>query len=50
MAAKLINIININTLTFLLNIYRQGNIIFIISLYKIDRLFKSRKKDKKDFF
>jgi hypothetical protein len=47
-AAKLVNIADINTPAFLLNIYRQGNIIFTISLYKINQLFKSRKEDKKD--
>jgi hypothetical protein len=35
-AAKLVNIADINTPAFLLNIYRQGNIIFTTSLYKIN--------------
>jgi hypothetical protein len=43
--AKSFNIININRLIFSLNIYRQGNTIFIISLYKINKLLKSHKKD-----
>ena len=40
-----VNIININGLVFSLNIYRQSNIIFITSLYKIDRILEGRKKD-----
>jgi hypothetical protein len=47
-AAKLVNIAGISAPTFLLNIYRQNNIIFIISLYKINQLLKSRKEDKED--
>ena len=45
---KPINIININGLIFSLNIYRQDNTIFIISLYKIDKILKGRKKDDKE--
>ena len=33
---------------FSLNTHRQGNIIFTTSLYKINRLLKSYKKEKKD--
>jgi len=40
-----VNIININGLVFSLNIYRQSNIIFITSLYKIDRILEGRKED-----
>jgi hypothetical protein len=47
-AAKPVNIAGINAPTFLLNIHRQGNIIFTISLYKIDQLLKSHKEDKED--
>jgi hypothetical protein len=47
-AAKLINIININWLIFLLNIYYKDNTIFIISLYKINKIIKDYKKGKKD--
>ena len=47
-AAKPVNIAGISTPAFLLNIYYQGNIIFIISLYKINRLLKSYKEDKED--
>ena len=42
-----VNIININGLVFSLNIYRQSNIIFITSLYKIDRILEGRKEDDK---
>ena len=44
---KLIDIISINKLVFFLNIYYQSNIIFIISLYKIDRILEGRKEDDK---
>ena len=40
-----VNIIGINGPAFSLNIYRQSNTIFIISLYKIDRILKGRKED-----
>jgi len=40
-----VDIIDINGLIFSLNIYRQSNIIFIISLYEIDRIFEGRKED-----
>jgi len=43
-----INITDINGLAFSLNIHRQSNIIFIISLYKIDKILKGRKKDDKE--
>ena len=42
---KPVDIISINGLIFSLNIYRQSNIIFITSLYKIDRILEGRKKD-----
>ena len=45
---KPVNITSINGLAFSLNIYRQSNIIFIISLYKIDRIFKGYKEDDKE--
>jgi hypothetical protein len=47
-AAKVVNIAGISGPMFSLNIRRKGNIIFIISLYKIDRILKSRKEDKED--
>ena len=40
-----VDIISINGLAFSLNIYRQGNTIFITSLYKIDRILEDRKED-----
>jgi hypothetical protein len=43
-----INITDINGLAFSLNIHRQSNIIFTISLYKIDKILKGRKKDDKE--
>jgi hypothetical protein len=33
---------------FSLNIRRKGNIIFTISLYKINKILESRKEDKED--
>ena len=45
---KPVNITSINGLAFSLNIYRQSNIIFIISLYKIDRILKGRREDDKE--
>ena len=42
---KPVNITSINGLAFSLNIYRQSNIIFITSLYEIDRILEGRKKD-----
>jgi len=47
-AAKVVNIAGISGFTFLLNIRHKGNTIFIISLYKINRILKSHKKDKED--
>ena len=47
-AAKVINITGISGPMFSLNIRRKGNIIFTTSLYKIDRILKSRKEDKED--
>jgi penicillin-binding protein-related factor A (putative recombinase) len=46
--AKVVNITSINGLVFLLNMRRKGNTIFIISLYKINRILESRKEDKED--
>jgi hypothetical protein len=45
-AAKLVNIAGISAPAFLLNMYRQGNIIFIMSLYEINQLLESYKEDK----
>ena len=45
-AAKVINIASISRPVFLLNIRRQGNTIFIISLYKINKILESYKEDK----
>jgi hypothetical protein len=47
-AAKLVNIAGISAPAFLLNMYRQGNIIFIMSLYEINQLLESYKEDKED--
>ena len=47
-ADKVVNIASINRLMFSLNIYCKGNIIFITSLYKINRILKSYKEDKED--
>jgi hypothetical protein len=47
-AAKVVNIAGINRSAFLLNIRYKGNTIFIISLYKINRILKSRKEDEED--
>jgi hypothetical protein len=33
---------------FLLNMRHKGNTIFTTSLYKIDKILKSRKKDEED--
>jgi hypothetical protein len=46
--AKIINIAGISGLIFSLNIRRKGNTIFIISLYKINRILESYKEDEKD--
>jgi hypothetical protein len=40
-----VNIAGINGLVFSLNIHRQGNTIFITSLYKIDRILEGRRED-----
>ena len=47
-AAKVVNITSINRPMFSLNIRRKGNTIFIISLYKINKILKSYKEDKED--
>ena len=47
-AAKVINIAGISGPAFSLNIRRQGNTIFIISLYKINKILESYKKDEED--
>jgi hypothetical protein len=47
-ATKPVNIASISAPAFSLNIYCQGNIIFTISLYKINRLLESYKEDKED--
>ena len=46
--AKVVNIASISGLVFSLNIRRKGNIIFTISLYKINRILKSYKEDEED--
>jgi hypothetical protein len=45
---KIINITSINRPVFLLNMRYKGNIDFTISLYKINRILKSYKKDEED--
>ena len=45
-AAKVVNIAGISRPVFLLNICRKGNTIFIISLYEINKILESHKKDK----
>ena len=47
-AAKVINIAGISGPAFSLNIRRQGNTIFIISLYEINKILESRKEDEED--
>jgi hypothetical protein len=47
-AAKIINIAGINKPIFSLNMCRKGNIIFITSLYKINKILKSYKEDEED--
>jgi hypothetical protein len=40
-----INITGISGPAFSLNIYRQGNTIFTMSLYEIDRILEGRRED-----
>jgi len=47
---KPINIININKLIFSLNIYYKDIIIFIISLYEINKILKNYKEKEKELF
>jgi hypothetical protein len=47
---KPINIININKLIFSLNIYYKDFIIFIISLYEINKILKNYKEKEKELF
>jgi hypothetical protein len=45
---KLVDIAGISGLIFSLNIYCKGNTIFIISLYKINRILESRKEKEEE--
>ena len=47
-AAKVVNIAGISGPVFSLNMRRKGNTIFTTSLYKIDKILKSRKEDEED--
>ena len=47
-AAKIVNIAGISGPIFLLNMRRKGNTIFIMSLYKINKILESYKEDKED--
>jgi hypothetical protein len=47
-AAKVTNIASISRPAFSLNMRYKGNIIFTISLYKINRILESYKEDKED--
>jgi hypothetical protein len=47
-AAKVVDIAGISRPVFSLNMRHKGNIIFTISLYKINRILESHKEDKED--